>query len=113
MIEDVALAALPICHRPAHQLAEMLVVHDRVRAERHEVIQGGYARSEVSLEQVIHQRHGHGARAIGNDDEHALAIHGERAQPLLHDLAGFLVGQITIRESFSYTHRFCTSKGSG
>ena len=104
MIEDVALAALPVRYRPPHQLAQLLVVHERVRAERHQVIQGGHARSQLSLEEVIHQRHGHGARAVGDDDEHALAIHGERAQALLRDAADFLAGQITVRESFSDDH---------
>src|ERR1019366_7374730 len=105
MVEDVALTAPPIRHRSAHQLAEVLIVHNGVGAECHKVIESSHAQCQVSFEQVIHQGHGHGAGAVGDNHQHVLAVNGQRTQCLLHDRADLLAGEITIGESSSNTHR--------
>src|SRR5208337_2510521 len=75
-------------------------------AERHEIIQGGHARSKLRFEEFEHARHGHGACAVRDDDEDTLAIHRQRAQTLLRDVNNFLGEQVTVRESFSNDHWF-------
>jgi hypothetical protein len=102
MIVDVALPALTVNYGPAHELAELFVAHDRVRAERYEVIKGSHARTKVRFDQLKHQLHGHSASAVRNDDEHTLAINGKSAQPILNDAIDFLSAQDTIRRSFSH-----------
>ena len=73
MIEDPGLAAHSVDDRLSHVPGQLGFVHQGMSAEGDKVVAGGRPRADLFLQKLEHQRHGHGAGAVGNDGEHTLA----------------------------------------
>ena len=104
MIEDACLAALSVDHGLAHQTSQCRITHKRVRAKRDQVVACGGPGADLFLQKPEHQRHRHGARAIGNDGEHALAGYMKLNCCLRHDLANFIVSQRAGDDTLAKDH---------
>ena len=85
MIEDVVRAGAAVHDRTAQMARELLVAHRRVRAERDEDVEGRCPGADRLFEEVEHGRHRHGARAVRDDDENALAVERQACQTVPHD----------------------------
>src|SRR5579859_3421260 len=107
MIKNVGVAGLTVDHSVAHEFAELLVAHGRVRAQRNQIIQDLHTWPQYFLEKRKHQRHGHGSRAVRNKDDHAFAIEFPRLERLGNDLAHIVSGEVRI--FLSSTDRRCSS----
>jgi hypothetical protein len=104
MIENASLAALSVDHGLAHQPRELRVTHQRVRAESHQVVASGRPRTNLLLQKLEHQRHRHRARAIGDDGQHALAVHMKFRACLSNHLANFIVSQQAVSDTLAQDH---------
>ena len=69
---------------------ELSLAHPGMSAEGDKVVARGSPRADFFLQKLEHQRHGHGAGAIGNDGEHTLASEVEADGRLGNDLADFI-----------------------
>ncbi len=74
MVEDPAIAGAAVDDRAADVLAQLLVAHRRVRAERDEEVERRDARRQLALEDVEHQRHRHRPRPVRDEDDDAFAV---------------------------------------
>src|ERR1700681_742996 len=75
-------------------------------AEGDEVVASGRLSADLVLQKLKHQRHGHGASAIGNDGQHTLAREIESAGRLGNDLADLIAGQHSINRALTDGHWF-------
>ena len=85
VIEDASLPGEAILDRVPDERAQLGVAHRRVRAECNEIVERRHARPELALERLEHQRHRHGARAVGNKHQHAAAVDRQPRKPLARD----------------------------
>ena len=69
---------------------ELGLAHQGMRAEGDKVVAGSGPRADFFLQKLEHQRHRHGASAVGNDDEHTLAGEVQAGGGLGNDLADFI-----------------------
>ena len=76
----------------AEVASELIVGHEWMRAEGDQVIACGGARGDFLLKEAEHLRHGHGACAVGDDDEDAFGVDGHFASGGRDELAKFVVG---------------------
>jgi hypothetical protein len=101
VVVDAPLAGASIDHLFLQQSAQVGVRHRLMGSQRNQVIHGSGARLQEFLEQASHQWHGHAACAIGDQDEHPLAVHRKRIQGLAHKLARLVFRETAIGEPFS------------
>ena len=90
MIDDAGASARSVRDRLPQQSAKLRITHERMGAQCHEIVAGCGLHSDFRLQEFEHQRHGHGARAVGNDDENAFASKGKRRCRLGNDLPDFI-----------------------
>ena len=112
MIENVAAARHAVDDRAADEFAQMRVVHRRVRAQRHEIIEGLHAGAERFLESVKHQRHRHAARAVRNQNEDAFSVERKRGERFGDEFARVVARQIRVGGSDSDRHAFLHRAGT-
>lgn len=96
MIEDVRLAGFTVEDWVSDKCRQLSIGHVRMRAQRNQIIQRLDARSQEFQKQAEHRRHGHGPRAVRDDDKHALRFNWDRLGGSLDDLAQFLGIEIAI-----------------
>ena len=99
VVEDARLAGAAVDDRNADMTRELRVGHRLVRAERDEEIERLRATAERLADQREHPRHRHRARAVRNDEQHALAVECERREAGVNDVARLIVGQEPVGES--------------
>ncbi len=75
MVVDPAPAYSPVCNAVTHQSGQLPVVHGRMRAQGDQEIESGHPGSQFTFQNVEHQRHGHGAGAVGDQHQNPPAIH--------------------------------------
>jgi len=81
MIVDVALAAEAVSNRVADQVRKAGVIERPMGAQRHDIVQRRHPWSQVLGKEIKKAGHGHGARAIGDDDQHSTAINLQTIGP--------------------------------
>src|SRR5258708_3367004 len=67
MIKHTSLAALSVDDGLSHHAGECPIVHERMGSQGYKEIASGSVRTNLLLKKLKHQRHWHGARAIGDD----------------------------------------------
>ena len=85
VIEHARAAGVSSVHRPAEERRELCVRHRLVRAEGDQIVERSRMGPDALAEHVGHERHGHRARAVGDDDEHAAAVHSREWKRRLDD----------------------------
>ncbi len=105
MVEDAGAATPSVNDRTSHQPGELCLIHERMCAESDEVVARGRLCADLRLQKLEHQRHRHGASAIGDDGQHALAFEFELGGRLRYDLANLVVGEHAIHRTFTESHQ--------
>jgi hypothetical protein len=86
VVEDAPLARAPVHHGAADELRQLRVAHRRVRAERDQEVERRDPHPQLRLENVEEQGHRHGAGAVGDQHQHALAVERQLREPLARHL---------------------------
>ena len=76
-------------------------------SEGDQIVAGSRSSSQLLLNKSEHERHGHGAGAVGNDDQDTLALDLQFIGGVAHNLANFVRRERSIRESAASNHLFC------
>jgi hypothetical protein len=101
MIEDAGDAAEAVDDWAAKHAGKLRIGHQRMSAKSDEVIAGRGPRADFLLDNFEHERQRHGAGAIGNDDENALALDGELLGGGSNHFTNFVVSEAAINETFA------------
>src|SRR6266550_3161647 len=104
MVEDASSTALSIDDGLSQQSGERRIAHQGVGAEGYQVVACRSACADLLLQELEHQWHRHGASAIGNDDEHALARDIKFGSCLRNDLGDIIACQQALRDTFAQYH---------
>ena len=112
-IEHARLAGAAVDDRNAEVTRELRVGHRLMGAERDQEVDGLRATAERLLDQREHSRHRHRPRAVGDDEQHALAVEPERREACVNDVAHLAVGEQPVGESGSVHVRYATPTGAG
>ena len=104
MIEDVGRAAAAVNDRLADQPRELSVSHGLVSAESDQVIERNGLRTEHRFQKAEHQRHGHGAGAVWNQDQYALAAEWRSLDRFLDDSPNGVFFEVLFHESVADDH---------
>ena len=67
----------------------------------YQIIAGRCPFADLLLQQLEHQRHRHGARAIGNDDEHTFAGYSKFGGCLGDELVNVLASEQAFCDTFA------------
>jgi len=110
MIVDVALATEAISNRVADQVRKAGVIERPMGAQRHDIVQRRHPWSQVLGKEIKKAGHGHGARAIGDDDQHSTAIDLQTIGPAGDDGAHFLIREEAVRRTCTQ-HSSCVGHG--
>ena len=74
MVENMAHTGFAVYHLATDEVAQLFIAHGLVGSKRDQVIQSSHTPGKVLFEQGKHQRHGHAARAVGDQEQNTLAI---------------------------------------
>ena len=107
VVVDARLADAPADDFGTDELRQRRVVHRLVRTQRDQEVDRARLAGEQLAEQREHPRHRHRARAVRDDEQHALAVERERGEAVAHDGAGLVVGQVAVLEALSDHVRHC------
>ena len=88
----------------AHQPVERVVAHRDVRAERDQVVQLRGLPADRLVEQPEELAVGRGARAVRDDDEHALAAHIGLREALEDQFPNLILAQEAVGVTFADDH---------
>ena len=94
-------------HLAPNQVAQLFVTHGLVSPKRHKVIQGSNPPREMFFKQIEHQRHGHAARAIRDQEQDAFAIQLQAGKRFLHHAFNSVIVEELILET--QTDRHCSN----
>jgi hypothetical protein len=73
-------------------------------AERDQVIERGDARPAQVVQQAEQRRHGHGARAVGNQHQHAPAVQRQPGEPAADGLAQVVYAEDPVNRALPDDH---------
>jgi len=112
VVEDPALARAAVDDRHADESGKLRVVHGPMGAQRHQEIERGHLAGEHFPEESEELRHRHRSRAVGDDEQNALAGEGQRGQAGADDLARFFRRQETVGVSDTFHEPYRTARGA-
>ena len=99
VIEDAAVTGAAIDDRAADVLAQLLVAHRRVGAERDEEVERGNARRQLALQDLEHQRHRHRPRPVRYEDDDAFAVERKLLQTLPSEVRHLFLREIAVDDA--------------
>ena len=106
MVENAhsGIAASHLLSRRSQPPLDRLIRHRLVRSQRDQHVQRSDALRQQVVQQAKHQVDGAAARAVGDDQQHALAVQQLRGQRVSENRARFCVRQGAIGIAFSCDH---------
>ncbi len=99
VIEDVRTSGLPADDVASDEAGKLRVAHRLMGSQRDQEIARRDPATKLLLEQREELRHRHRPRAIGDDEQHALAGERQRREPVANDGTDLLGGEEPILES--------------
>ncbi len=103
VIEDAAVTGAAIDDRAADVLAQLLVAHRRVSAERDEEVERGDARRQLAFQDVEHQGHRHRPRPIRDEDDDAFAVERKLLETLASEVRDFFLREVAVDDAATDT----------
>ena len=79
----------------------MLFTHGLMRAESNQIVSGRGAGPDFLLQKLEHQRHRHGARTVGNDDQYPLVLYTEHGRDFGDELLDLVTRKFSPRSAFA------------